>query len=77
MEWYRQCALEKPTTKGNMVQISWIPDKFAKIGKFLKLLENGVWENGWMVASVGGRQTRDERVDRRKDHERQREGSDI
>ena len=33
--------------------VSWIPSKFAKQDKILKLFNNGVWEDGWKVVSVG------------------------
>lgn len=46
---YRQCALER----GNTYRISWIPARFAVVGKVLKLRDNGVWDNGWTVTSVG------------------------
>lgn len=74
----RQCALERPLASGGkQIQISWIPEEFAKIGKFLKLREGDVWENGWQVASIGGRQSRQQRIDRSRDHIIQRKGSDI
>ena len=44
--YYRQCVLEKE----NMTTVSWIPEKYAEKGKYLKLKnENGEWENGWVV----------------------------
>jgi hypothetical protein len=30
----------------------WIPSKFAKTKKLLKVKIDGEWEYGWMVASV-------------------------
>lgn len=60
-----------------MTQISWIPEQFAKLGKFLKLKEGDIWENGWKVAFVGGRMSRQERIDRGDDYKRQRKASDI
>lgn len=78
MEYSRQCILEKPLTKeGVLRQVSWIPEAFAKIGKFLRLRENDVWENGWQVVQVGGRQSKQERIDRGNDHKKQRRASDI
>jgi hypothetical protein len=77
MEWVRQCTLERKTDTGLEVQVSWIPEIFAKVGKFLKLKENDVWENGWKVALVGGRQTREDRTERYNDFKRQSKGSDM
>ncbi len=78
MEWYRQCTLEKPLpTGGKQIQVSWIPEQFAKLNKYLKLLENNVWENGWQVVLVGGRQDREQRLERSRDYKKQRGGSDI
>ena len=51
---YKQCSLER-NLKGNCVcqQVSWIPAKYAKEGAVLKLKENDVWEDGWVVIGVG------------------------
>lgn len=77
MEHSRQCVLEKPLTKGVLRQVSWIPEVFAKIGKYLKLKEGTDWENGWQVVQVGGRQSKQERIDRGNDYKKQRKASDI
>ena len=54
---YSQCTLQK----NNIVQISWIPERFAKVGKILKLKsENDIWDNGWVVTFVGNT---DEHID--------------
>ena len=36
-----------------MSQHCWLPEKYAKLKKVLQIRENGVWENGWIVVSVG------------------------
>lgn len=77
MEWYRQCNLEKKLPNGTLNQVSYIPEQFAKLGKYLKLKEGELWENGWMVVCVGGRQSRQERIDRGNDHKKQRKASDV
>ncbi len=33
-------------------QVSFIPEKFAEIGRFLKLKNDGEWSNGWEVINV-------------------------
>jgi hypothetical protein len=35
------------------IQVSWIPAKYAIQGEVLRLKENGVWTEGWLVDSVG------------------------
>lgn len=39
MIYFRQCELKK----GRRTQISWIPERYAKVGKYIKIKENGVW----------------------------------
>lgn len=47
--YYRQCVLER----GNTTTVSWIPEKYAETGKYLKLKnENGEWVDGWVVKSA-------------------------
>jgi hypothetical protein len=46
---YVQCALQH----GIRHHMAWIPEKFAILGKFIKIkLEDGVFEDGWKVAGV-------------------------
>jgi len=46
---YKQCKL----VKGAKEQTSWIPERFAKKNKTIKIFENDVWEDGWVVEFVG------------------------
>jgi|GEM_PF-1909788 hypothetical protein len=46
---FKQCTL----AKGNIKEVSWIPWKFAKKNKPIKLKLNGNWEEGWIVEKVG------------------------
>ncbi|QEL20078.1 hypothetical protein [Limnoglobus roseus] len=51
---YRQCRLVKDMGQSQCVQVSWIPDQFAELGRTLKLRdEDKNWENGWVVRGVG------------------------
>lgn len=51
---YTQCRLEKPIKTGGVkVQTTWIPSRFAVQDKYLKLKEDGEWENGWQVKHLG------------------------
>lgn len=71
---YRQCVLKKDNEN---YTVSWIPDKYAKRGKYLKLLENGKWDNGWKVMAVYDKATSSE-VDRdSRKYLKQRAASDI
>lgn len=47
---YTQCHLQH---RHKVNTVSWIPAKFAKIGAILKLKNDGVWEDGWVVVGVG------------------------
>ena len=49
---YKQCKLEKPVKNGKLVQTTFLPEKFAKKGKFLKLKEADEWVDGWEVIEV-------------------------
>ena len=67
---YKQCILNK----GNITQTSWIPEKFAVIGKFLRL-EN---DNGWEVKAVSSIALNEETVNSNsRDYKRTRKASDI
>ena len=52
-EFYKQCVL----SKGSVQTVTWIPEKFAKKNKVLKIREHGEWDDGWKVESVGARQS--------------------
>jgi len=64
-----QCKLKK----GNSYQVSWIPEKYAKIGKYLKIKEN----NGWEVIEIGSKMDSEEVNKRSMDYKNQRKVSDI
>ena len=48
MNYYKQCEL----SKGSRKQIVWIPEQFALLHKYLKILD----ENGWKVNKIFSRQ---------------------
>ena len=50
---YCQCKLQKSTETGYITDVAWIPTKFAKKNKYLKIKNKGRWENGWKVISIG------------------------
>lgn len=48
---YKQCALKR----NDMHHMAWIPEKFAVVGKFIKIKKDDkTWEDGWEVMSDGG-----------------------
>jgi hypothetical protein len=49
----KQCVLEKSDGEGVVKTTTWLPETFAEVGRCLKLKDNGVWNNGWKVVSVG------------------------
>lgn len=49
---YRQCYLERKINNTLECQTCWIPNKFAKVGRVLKI-KDGEWTDGWIVKFVG------------------------
>jgi hypothetical protein len=52
---YRQCLLERRNGRGKLTQlVSWIPTRFAVVGKTLKLKDKltGEWVDGWEVINA-------------------------
>jgi len=48
-ELWQQCEL----TNGNRQLVTWIPRRFAKFGKELKVEFDGQWDEGWKVTGKG------------------------
>jgi len=71
---HTQCFLRRVNGR---VQTSWIPTKFAKKGKFLKLREGDAWENGWEVVRTYAVLPSKEVQASSQDYRHQREVSDI
>jgi hypothetical protein len=76
-EKFAQCVLNKKTENGVKEQTSWIPLKFAKQDKFIKLKEHGEWEDGWKVVHVGSIQGEDLVMVMRDTHRTHRDVTDI
>ncbi len=68
-----QCQLQR----GTKHQTSWIPEEFAKLGKYIKVKEDGKWEDGWQVKSLGERKMASYVLEWSQDYKHQREASDI
>lgn len=54
-QYYKQCKLSKSSENGDLIETAWIPEKFAKKNKYLKLKHKGEQINGWKIISVGTR----------------------
>tara|TARA_Y100000310_G_C20289413_1_gene626492 strand:- start:220 stop:459 length:240 start_codon:yes stop_codon:yes gene_type:complete len=64
--------MERKTEAGIQSMTSFIPKKFAQLGRVLKLKsDDGVWTNGWVVKLVG--HTMDEPPDLHKSVRQHRE----
>ena len=68
-KYHCQCKLKK----GDTYQVSWIPEKYAKVGKYLKLKD----DDGWEVIEVGTKKNSKEVQKRSVDYRHQRKASDI
>jgi hypothetical protein len=55
---YKQCSLKRRTSKGYAYTTSWLPIKFAILGKILKLKDI----DGWKVISVNDEERTQEQV---------------
>ncbi len=75
---YLMCELSRKVDGGIQNQVSWIPEKFAVKGKYLKLKEDTVWIDGWLVDSASDESLPGNILnDRSQDYKTQRKGSDI
>jgi len=59
---YTQCKLRK----GSLNQVTWIPSKFAKVGKVLRLKN----DDGWVVEEVWKTEPEKYVKERCKDHDK-------
>lgn len=49
---YRQCRLTSPTERGQVETVSYLPTKFAKVGRTVGLKDDD-FERTWTVTSAG------------------------
>jgi len=70
---YVQCTLKR----GSAIQTSWIPEKFAKVGKNIKLKSGDSWEDGWIVANCWSKRSYDFLRKHEKDYLKIRDITDI
>jgi hypothetical protein len=78
MKYYVQCDLRKQIETGLLCDVAWIPEKFAVIGKQVRIKqEDGTWDSGWMVAKRYAKMEEDEVEAAERDYLIQRESSDV
>ena len=80
-QFYKHCMLHK-THRGQIgvsVQMTWIPEQFAHVGKVLALKDpsTGEWDDGWTVESVYARCEESYVMERSQDYKHQRKASDV
>lgn len=70
-----QCRL----VKGDRTQVSWLPSKFATVGRVVKLSDGrtGAWDDGWVVEETYSAMETAEANERSRDHTRTRKASDV
>jgi len=66
---YVQCTMRR----GNTEHTAWIPEKFAKVGKYIRIKE----VDGWKVIRAGGKMDKKYVNDRSQDYKNTRKASDI
>ena len=78
--YYHQCKMRKSTgTNSSIWDVAWIPEKFAKIGKHIRIKqENGTWDYDWEVMKVGDTKKEESRlIAGERDYKNQRKMSDV
>lgn len=71
---YVQCKL----VKGNKSDVSWVEEKFAVIGRKVRVKnESEVWEDGWVVEETYGKITAEQAKLMKDLYKHHRKGTDI
>lgn len=77
-EYYVQCELNKRVGGGILHDVAWIPERFAVIGKQIKIKrDDGTWDDGWTVTKTYSKIEADKIEGCERDHLKQRKASDI
>lgn len=72
--YYKQTTLRRDSC----VEVSWIPETLAHVGKRVRLkTQGGAWEDGWVVDSVGIRVNEDVVLLREREHLKHRTQTDL
>lgn len=78
--WARQCILVKYERGNKRMHVTWIPEKYAKKNKYVRVrnLWTKEWEDNWCVSKVfEGRKRQHEITERQNDYKNTRKASDI
>jgi hypothetical protein len=78
MTFYKQCTMSLASGEGRTsYQTAWIPEQFAKRGKYLRIKnENGDFDNGWLVERAG-RKRLEESLINSDEHRHHRSVTDV
>lgn len=78
-KYYRQCSMRRKIAEDiYKLHVAWIPDKHAKVGKYIKIkLDDGTWEDGWEITAVWTKKDAKFVEDGERDYKKQRKASDI
>ena len=73
IRFYVQCRLRR----GGAQQTAWIPEKYAAVGRTVRLTEGGWSQDGWQVTAAGTRLPEGYLRERGRDYLNTRRASDI
>ena len=77
---FKQCALSRLAREDRsrrIRQVTWLPEKFAKVGKILELkISDEEWEEGWRVDEVWSSVSEEYVREHERDYLTQAEASD-
>lgn len=77
-EFYCQCELRKRCDTGELIDIAWIPEKFAKVNKLVNIkLDDGKLDGPWKIIKVYSKVESEKIEGSERDYLKQREVSDI
>jgi len=72
-DYLTQCILNK----GSRTQVAWIPERKARLGSIVELIDGAWRESGWHVSGVGIRLPETIVRERSRDYVNTRKASDI
>lgn len=71
---HTQCKMRHDS---GLYDTSWIPTKFAVVGRRVGLKENGVWDDHWTVIEIFSTENSAMILERSQDWKQTRKASDI
>jgi hypothetical protein len=76
-KYYCQCRLHKKTKTGVIIDTAWIPEKYARVEKHIRVKIDDEWDPDWYVVCVWGKKEEKELAASERDYLKQREVSDV